>query len=202
MIKLEACRLLAQCLEQLYFNISNTLMEPVNDHHSSSCNNFNLEPIIRSAFRTYLMLLLKPEGLLQIQLEEKNLQQQYYFESMFRLVRHYEIRAIKLKDMLLKHSNEKLNHNSEWLNQKLLAIHNSHSDLFNEGSSNSSIGGRSSSRLSPNDPAGCNSNSSSSSNINNTGGDSIESSNQKQQQQRNQESNINKANSNELLSNQ
>lgn len=223
-LKLEACRLLAQCLEQLYFNISNTLMQPVADHQSSECNNFNLEPIIRSAFRTYLMLLLKPEGLLKIQSQQKQYDsnchlmnknqnkhsQQYYchnyYESMFRLLRHYEMRAVKLKDMLLlKQPNETLTENfndSEWLNQKLLAIHNSHSDLFNEGSSNSSIGGRSSSRLSPSDPNGSNSNSSSSSNINNTVGDSIESNNQKRQRNNNQKSGSNKANSNEHLASQ
>ncbi|XP_027195012.2 SIDL trafficking protein particle complex subunit 10 [Dermatophagoides pteronyssinus] len=221
MLKQEACRLLAQCLEQLYFNISNTLIQPVTDHQSSSCNNFNLEPIIRSAFRTYLILFLKPEGLLTIQSQKlfdsgshlvdmcqnKNLSQYYchnYLESMFRLIRHYEMRAFKLKDMLFKQSNEKLPENLanfEWLNQKLLAIHNSHSDLFNEGSSNSSIGGRSSSRSSPNDPIGCNSNSSSSSNINNNFGDSTEST-IKKQRNNHQESNFNKANSNELLASQ
>lgn len=154
-LKRESCRLLAQCLEQLYLNMTNTLQTDELE------NKLNLEPIIRNAFRTYLLLLVKDIGwnaqftnIIHFNDNEKrkpdnkmaNKDMKKCLDSMFRLMNIYKSHGAELKD-ILKNNNVLMENKlheiqsttksimTNYLNSPLLAIHNSQSDLFNDDSS-------------------------------------------------------------------
>lgn len=138
-LKLEASRLLAQCLEQLYFSAfqspeAETLL-------------FNLEATVRGAFRTYLLLFLYHAQIDSQQTEMKSLLlSKSYYQSVHKLLQHYNENGIKLQEIF-----DRINLNGEvsqmakhcCLERPLLVIHNCYSDLLNE--SNPASGANSSS---------------------------------------------------------
>lgn len=159
-LKLEASRLLAQCLEQLYYSAFSSQPETMM---------FNLEATVRGAFRTYLLLFLYHVQIDSCQTMVANKtpckSSSHYFNSMVKLLEHYNQNGVKLEEI-----NTRCNKNSSHisspmlklpLNSPLLAIHNCYSDLFHEpppsgsnstvSSSNSNLNSSTSSKLASSD---------------------------------------------------
>ncbi|KAJ6215652.1 hypothetical protein RDWZM_010152 [Blomia tropicalis] len=130
MLRIDASKLLAQCLEALYFsaysnddnnNNDNDCSENENDNESDE-STFNLEATCRSAFRTYLQLLI------DCTIDQR------YIDAIHRLLDHYESNGLNLIEIA-----EKLNYsnmiddyvrNRFRLELPMLVVHNIYSDLF------------------------------------------------------------------------
>ena len=119
-LKFEASKLMAECLEALYYSAfteQNILLD---------CNTtgFNLEATVRSAFRTFLLHLVKANAK-AIQPENE-----YYLNKIPDILKHYNQHGIVLSEIGEKLFGKQLLNTSVEPDRPLLAIHNVNSDLF------------------------------------------------------------------------
>ncbi|KAH9396749.1 Trafficking protein particle complex subunit 10 [Tyrophagus putrescentiae] len=149
-LKAETARLLARCLEALYYSAykggggkSNGKDEKEEENDAQPA--FNLEATARSAFRTYLLLLLKPTALAQKQIcaglgsskqmtslgrsskfstvaadvsHQQQQQQLLYLSCLKKLLLTYTKNGLLLREIV-----EKLVHSSEQSKQSSLGLH-------------------------------------------------------------------------------
>lgn len=157
-LKKKAAHLLAECLEQLYVQAFKPADVNDLDGFSGGCS-FNLEATARSAFRTYLLLLLKSSALVSQQaisnqkdypdrIIKEETQQVQFLECLIRILNHYQKHGTTLQDIvnrlmlvlpnketantLTGQSNDILHLWFECSQRPLLAIHNTHSDFFQD----------------------------------------------------------------------
>lgn len=156
-MKKKAAHLLAECLEQLYVQAF-TNIDGAADNLEGGCS-FNLEATARSAFRTYLLLLLKSSTLVSFEtiscssrkdgpdrVAKEEAQQAQFREALCRVLQHYRKHGTTMKDIvdrlkLALSFDEAATETSArniqqlWLacgHRPLLAIHNTHSDFFQD----------------------------------------------------------------------